>query len=170
MNTDNITTLDKLIKDHNESTVPHVKQPYVEDEYPVTETVHPRTLSECVQALAEHNAETESVAHLCDEAELDERDNTRKELEALECTLTLVESTTYYFRENYAPVHEDDIAEYGEMDDVWPYMFQSDENDLLHYYLGEASKDEVDNLCHVLMLGTGGNHDFHHALYLVLSA
>lgn len=83
-------------------------------------------------------------------------------------TKSLVEeSTTYYFVNGDDPIHADDWSDYGEVDDFWSYTFISDENGLLTYYLGKASKEEVDTLCHVLVLGTGVK-DFHHALFSVL--
>lgn len=100
--------------------------------------------------------------------------NITKDVQALqkfnEVKALLEESTTYYFSADNTPIHEDDWTEQqGESGNYWYYVFMADEEGLLNYYLGESATDEeVNNLCHVLMLGTGNNQDFHHALFLVL--
>jgi hypothetical protein len=78
-------------------------------------------------------------------------------------------STTYYFMPGDSVIHEDDWEDYGEVDQWWSYKFEGDEEDMLDYYLGEASDVEVTRLLQVLALGDSGNQGLHHALFVVLS-
>jgi len=81
----------------------------------------------------------------------------------------LQESTKYYFSADDTPTHEDDWTEQqGESGDYWTYEFEADELGLLEHYLTDAEQEEVDRVCHVLVLSTGNNNNFHHALFSVL--
>jgi hypothetical protein len=84
---------------------------------------------------------------------------------------TVEDSITYFMLPDDSVVNGDDWTEHtSASDDYWVYVFKADELGLLEHYLNDATDTEINNLLHVLVLGTGQDNDFHHALYCVLRA
>jgi hypothetical protein len=79
------------------------------------------------------------------------------------------DTTAYFILPDGSAVHVDDWVEReNPRGDYWFYAFNADETRLLNYYLNDATDKEINNLLHVLVLGTGQDNDFQHALYCIL--
>lgn len=80
------------------------------------------------------------------------------------------DSVTYYILPNDSAISEDDWTEESAASgDYWSYLFKSDELGLLEHYMN-ASEEEVNTLCHVIMLGDTSSQSFQHALFSVLKS